>query len=88
MSRYEIARRDYERLRVLHDNRHAEDLGGGWVEGEKLFELLQNPTKKEAAIIYESLITRCATSGFEGAPVNQDIPEVMEIFERHNEAIW
>lgn len=65
-SDYEEYKKDYEFL-VSHHGGHAEDLTGGWVEGDKLFQLLENPTKKEAGNIYWSLITYSATAGFEGS---------------------
>jgi hypothetical protein len=88
LSMYNQARKDYEFL-VAHHGGHAADLTGGWVEGDKLFDLLENPTKKEAAFIYESLITYSGEAGFEGGvPVDSGNDEVLAVYERHDARIW
>lgn len=82
--RYNTARKDYNTLIRLYDASGADDITGGWVADEKLFDLLENPCKKTASEIYESLILRCYTSGFEGGiDWDEDCPTTMDIFERH-----
>lgn len=82
--RYKTAQKDYNTLLRLYNSSGADDITGGWVADERLFELLENPCKKVAAEIYESLILRCYTCGFEeGTDWDSDCSITMDIFERH-----
>lgn len=83
--RYNTAKEDYETLLRLYDASGADDITGSWLADEKLFDLLENPCKKEAADIYESLIQRVYDAGFEdGIEWDSDCEKTMEIFERHD----
>lgn len=80
---YEQRQRDYEYL-VAHHGEHADDLTGGFVEGDELFRLLKNPCKKLADEIYWSLITHSAVCGFEnGVEPDLEDDEVCEIYRRN-----
>ena len=89
MKRYEQAKKDYEYL-VAHHGNHVNDLTGGYVADEAYFELLQNPSKKNAYQHYCSLITHFADSGVEdmnhgvmGVQPDFEDKEVCNIFRRN-----
>lgn len=89
MKRYEEAKADYEFLKE-HHGADCNDLTGGYVADEKYFELLRNPSKKNAYEHYCSLITYFSQVGFEpsnstnsGDQPNFDNEKVCEIFRRN-----
>lgn len=80
---YLEARKDYEYL-CRHHGDSPDDITGGWLADEKLFDLLKNPCKKQAWHIYSSLILRSYEFGFEGGIVpDMDDSETVAIYERH-----
>ena len=84
VERHRVAMRDYERLCAMYDASGADDITGSWLADEKLFDLMRNPSKKNAAYLYESLIDRIYQFGFENnISWDSSCEETMEIFERH-----
>lgn len=88
MKRYEQAKADYEFLKE-HHGADCNDLTGGYVADEQYFELLRNPSKKNAYHHYCALISHYATCGSEsydsnsGNEPNFDNEKVCEIFRRN-----
>ncbi len=88
MIRYEQAKADYEFLKK-HHGADCNDITGGYVADEKYFELLRNPSKKNAYEHYCGLISHYATCGSENHHTNAgdqpdfDNEEVCEIFRRN-----
>jgi len=64
--RYTVARKDFDRLVVIHLGGYPIDWCGGFCNMHRFDELLHNPTKKTAALIYEDAIRRFITCGAEG----------------------
>lgn len=88
MKRYEQAKADYEFL-VEHHGEDCSDLTGGYVADDEYFELLRNPTKKNAYYHYCRLISHYASCGYEdgtsskGSRPDFDNEEVCEVFRRN-----
>ena len=85
--RYQQAREDYEFLREHHDG-DVNDLTGGFGIDVHCFELLKNPTKTQAAKLYENLVEHSFYAGFEidgngSRDVDLENEQVREIYERH-----
>lgn len=89
MQRYLQAKKDYEYL-VEHHGSGCNDLTGGYVADEAYFELLRNPTKKNAYHHYCNLISYFAYAGYEkdshsnkGSEPDFGDDEVCNIFRRN-----
>ena len=86
---YKQAKADYEFLKRHHGGQDCNDLTGGYVADEAYFELLANPTKKNAYLHYCALISHYAGAGYEagndvgGARPDFENKNVRDIFIRN-----
>ena len=93
MTSYEMAKRDYERMRCLMGDdgvpeAQVYDFTGGFVFEEHGMALLANPTKAKAAQLYVALITYGFQAGWSASSEGRampdlDNPEIAEIAERY-----
>lgn len=93
MSRkYEEVKSDYHKLKELCGGNYANDFCGAWCNNDYMDMLLDNPSKKTAAKLFSSLISRYYDAGYEpssgsnvGTPIDLMNAEIHEILVRNGD---
>ena len=85
MASYDQVKADYERLKELSGGDEPNDFTGGFNIDEKAMELLNNPSKRTAAKIFEDMICHVLFQGWQnGNHPDHDDPEVLAIANKYN----